>query len=127
VTPKPFRQPRTRLTWPQRALCIGMGVLLSSCAHVQITDQEWCADKGTQGAFCAHTLTTTTRVIPKDQWDDLRFGQFCTADQPADAGKTLGEIKMWVEQLCTLSRRCDYSTQQAVMAFFRQMEMATAR
>jgi len=51
-----------------------------------------------------------------------RFGQICTHDAPDEMGKTFSEIKMWLEQLCSLSKRCDYPEHKKIMKFLDHAE-----
>lgn len=78
--------------------------LLSNCSSVPISDETVCADEGSQGAFCAHLLTTATSNIPKAAWDDQRFGYFCISP------KTFGDFKTEIEQLCSIAGDCTYAT-----------------
>lgn len=90
-------------------------LLLSSCAHIQIPDTEWCGDMGdgkqTQGiaASCFHTLTDDTRDVSKDAWDAERFGEVCTTTNNFAAWKTA------IEELCSLAgKRCTYAVKAAL-------------
>lgn len=84
-------------------LFIGMAlVILSACGHVEIKDQVWYGDKGPLGAKEFHTMTTYTQKIPKDDWDNMRFGMLCTNAQ------TFGEIKREIEVLCSNYKGCTY-------------------
>jgi hypothetical protein len=89
----------------------------SGCSTVKIEDFEYCNDLGFQGAACDRFLTDKPRRIDKDEWDDLRFGQYCMS------GTAYAGIKREIEQLCS-SRRdiCDYETEQAMRAFFKRMD-----
>lgn len=104
-------------------LFIGMAptLLLSGCGRVQIKNHEWCADIGTQGATCAETLSTDTRDIPKEQWDNERFGQLCTTVD------TFTDIKAVIEKLCSVSGRCDYETKQKIRAFFERTDVLVTK
>ena len=97
---------------------------LSACAKVEINDHEWCTDMGSQGATCFHTMTTQTRDIPKSEWDDLRFGNTCTADPQSNPGATMADMKSVIERLCIISKRCNYQTQQAIRDFFYRVDQA---
>lgn len=85
----------------------------TSCA-IPIRDQEWCADMAQDGASCFHTLTTGSRVLTKQEWDDIRVGQLCTSPT------TFADIKATVEKLCHASKNCVY--EKALQAFFQQVE-----
>ena len=104
-------------------LYIMMGLLLSSasCQKVEIMDEEWCVDKGTLGAHCAHTLSTVTEDIPQPDWDNRRFGQACTIDPPGKLGSTLAEIKKEQEEICSIYNACTYEEVNALHNFLEHM------
>lgn len=79
-----------------------MGALLTSCSQVPIKDELVCADMGSQGATCDYMLHAAPSDIPKSQWDDKRFGQFCIS---SDA---FADFKSEIEKLCSLSGKCTY-------------------
>ena len=93
-----------------------VALLLSACSTVKIQDEEFCADMGSQGATCAHLLTNQTRDIEQPEWDNTRFGWFCTT------GDDLAEMKKEIEELCSVSGKCDYATQQALAKFFSRVK-----
>jgi hypothetical protein len=98
-----------------------------SCARVQIVDHEFCADMGTLGAGCFHTMTDDTRDIPKAEWDDMRFGQICTNDPPGRKGETFADWKVVIEKLCSIVRRCDYETKKQLAEFFFRQQVYQRR
>lgn len=87
--------------------------LLASCGHQAIVDHEFCSDIGSQGAICFHTLTEASRDIPKDQWDDERFGQIC------EKSDVFADWKSVIEKLCSVSKDCDYP---GIEAFFKRVD-----
>jgi hypothetical protein len=89
---------------------------VSGCAHVEITDSEWCGDMGASGAECFHTLTTETHELTKVEWDTERFGMVCTK---AD---TFADWKADIEKLCNKTGICDYQTQTSLTAFFDRVK-----
>jgi hypothetical protein len=89
---------------------------VSGCAHVEITDSEWCGDMGASGAECFHTLTTATEELTKEEWDARRFGMVCTV---AD---TFADWKSVIEKLCNKTGICDYETQASLNAFFDRVK-----
>lgn len=100
-----------------------MGALalsLSSCARVAITDKTFCVDQGTLGAHCANTLSIPTKDIPQPDWDNLRFGQFCTLDPQDNLGGTFSQMKKELEELCSYCNCCDYPTMDAIRQFFER-------
>jgi hypothetical protein len=72
---------------------------------------------GFQGAACFHTLIEEKRDVPKDQWDDERFGQIC---EKADV---FADWKSVIEKLCSLSGDCDYQTKKNLKKFFERVEL----
>lgn len=95
---------------------LSLALSLSACgSRVRITDTEWCADVGAEGALCFRTLSETRRAIPKAQWDEERYGQICsTAD-------TFAEWKAALLKLCEDTGRCDYQTQQTIQRFEQKL------
>lgn len=85
-------------------------LLLSSCSHVAIKDEQLCADMGSQGATCDNIFTNAPIDFGKSDWDDKRFGMLCMS---SDA---FGDIKQELEQLCSVSGKCDYPKVQKVLA-----------
>lgn len=98
-------------------------LLLTSCGTVQIQDWEWCGDLGSLGASCFHSLSDEQRDIPKDVWDNMRFGQICTADPPDQMGATFADLKATIEKLCSVSGKCDYQTKKKLETFFHNSEL----
>lgn len=98
-------------------------MVASSCAHVDIPDHEWCADKGTLGAHCVHTNVDAERDINKADWDNMRFGQICTNDPTDKMGSTFADMKSVIEQLCNLAKkRCTYDDIESVENFFLKVD-----
>ncbi len=85
-----------------------LSIFVSSCARVQIKDSEWCGDKGEKGAKCFHTLTDAVRVVPKEQWDDERFGQICGSEA------AFSEVYSELTQLCRVTKICTYEEKEAL-------------
>jgi hypothetical protein len=76
---------------------------------------------GTDGATCAHTLTTETRDIDKTTWDQMRFGMIC------ESSDSFADLKAVIEQLCSISGRCTYQEKQQVENFFIRMSKINER
>ncbi len=89
---------------------------LTGCTHVNIPDSEWCGDMGPDGAACFHTLSTTSRDVPKEQWDTERFGMVCTQSANFAAWKTA------LEQLCHDTKMCTTQEQQTAKTFFEKIQ-----
>lgn len=99
-----------------------MALLLSNgCARVKIIDHEFCGDMGIDGATCAHFLTEEERDIPKDRWDEERFGQICVKSD------VYSDWKSVIEKLCSSSGKCDYETKKALSTFFLKIESLIAK
>lgn len=94
-------------------LCL---IILSSCARVKITDREFCADMGPDGASCFTTLTGTEREINPNDWEDYRLGMICSK---AD---TFAEWKKAIAKLCRYSRRCTFETKKKINRFGQNIE-----
>ncbi len=76
---------------------------------------------GTQGATCAHTLTSETRDIPKDQWDDERFGQIC------EKFEAFADWKSVLEKLCSATKKCTYEDLKKLDEVFQRIEVVHGR
>lgn len=76
--------------------------LITSCASVDVPDQEWCADLGADGASCFHTLSDAQRDIPKAQWDTERVGMLVTQSD------NFAALKAIVLKLCGKTKLCKY-------------------
>lgn len=75
----------------------------TSCqSHVTLIDVEACGDKGPLGAHCKSDLSGKTRDIPKEQWDDARFGQICFTSDGIENRLTA------LETLCQQTKRCNF-------------------
>lgn len=93
---------------------------LNSCARVKIKDAEWCADAGSIGASCFHTLSEQTRDIEKEAWDEERFGMICTKSE------NFAEWKKSILQLCKMAgKRCTYDIKRNIIRFNEKVELAT--
>lgn len=82
---------------------------LSACS-LKIKDQEWCGDMGSEGATCFHTLTDETRDIPKDEWDNERFGQLCTSSD------NFADLKKIILKVCS-RYKCNVAVKQQLLKF----------
>jgi hypothetical protein len=73
---------------------------------------------GPDGASCFHTLTTTDdRDIPKEQWDEERFGMMCTKSENFANWKTV------IEQLCSkMPGMCTYHVKEQLTKFFKRAD-----
>jgi hypothetical protein len=72
-------------------------------------------DMGKDGATCFNTLSSNSRDIPKDQWDNERFGQVCGS---ADA---YSEFIAAILKLCADTGRCEYRIEREVKKFRRKL------
>ena len=94
-------------------LAISFILMGASCA-VEIKDQEWCGDMGERGAECFHTLTQDKRTLTKTEWDEIRFGQVCSA------ASNFADIKANLEKLCHETQDCKYI--KATEQFLKKVE-----
>lgn len=94
---------------------------LNACSQVEIKNQLWCVDQGTLGAHCANTLKSETYDIPVDIWENRRFGQICTNDDPDKLGTQFAEMKKELEQLCSVYNACTYEKVTALRGFLKHM------
>lgn len=88
-------------------------LILNGCARVPIKNSEWCADAGIDGAYCFKTLSDDARILTKEEWDEIRFGQICGSPQ------TFANFKKALLKLCRISKACDYETVSTIQAFGR--------
>lgn len=95
-------------------------MVLNGCG-VTIPDSEWCADAGSYGAICFHTLTKDTRDIPLAAWQIERFGQVCTK---ADS---FAKIKAAIEKLCHQSGQCNVDLQKQITDTFSKVDSAVKK
>jgi hypothetical protein len=90
------------------ALLILSVLIFSACGRVQIKNSEWCGDMGELGASCFNTLSSESRDIPKDRWDQERFGQVCTK------GESFTDLKSALEKLCFMTKRCTQAQKKII-------------
>lgn len=92
---------------------------LSGCAHVKVTNEEFCGDKGTLGATCDWTNGGPTTKLNKPQWDQKRFGMACAKVESIT--RLLGVIK----KLCFDTGRCTYEeykyVEKKVLRMYRKL------
>lgn len=84
--------------------------VLNGCTTIKIKDDEICGDKGTLGASCFRMLSEGSRRIPKQQWDDERFGQLCMSSN------AFGELKAALLKLCE-STKCTFEDVKSIQNF----------
>lgn len=74
--------------------------LVSSCS-LKVPNILWCRDSGSLGAFCAETNTEVEFSLSKSEWDERRFGQFCTDE------KGFAKNQQFIEEACERVKGCD--------------------
>ncbi len=87
-----------------KLLTISFILILSGCINgpkLKIPNVEWCRDKGPLGAHCNKQLTNEPRELPLEQWDEERFGQFCTTE------KDFAKNQLFVIKACQKTKGCD--------------------
>lgn len=91
-----------------------MGALLpllnGGCA-VPIKDETFYVDAGPSGAITVNFLSPGSQIIPKEQWDAMREGDFCMSPQ------AFGDFKSEIEQLCS-AYSCSWQVTSQTKAFF---------
>lgn len=93
-----------------------------SCTHTTIEDQTWFADKGKLGAKEFHTLRDVERDVPKEEWDQIRFGMMCTTPD------TFAENEANILKLCYENPRCKIEAYEQMENFFLKVrEVKTER
>lgn len=92
-----------------------LNLLLVSCGHVVIKDQEYCGDAGPLGATCFTTLSNQTRDLTPSEWDELRFGQICT-----EASNYADNVAI-IQKACRLCKCCTYDAKKQIMKFKEQV------
>ncbi len=95
--------------------------LVSACGGVpvKVYDKEVCADLGSSGAHCAHTLTNKTRDIDKIDWDEKRIGFLCMDSAAYNDTETA------IDQFCR-AIKCDYVTRQQISAAVARLKSLSA-
>lgn len=96
-------------------------LILSACAQVEIKDEELYGDFGDDGATMVHTQKPDTRDIPKDEWDEMRFGMICVKS------KAIADWKEELEQLCSLTTRCTYEQKKMLAEIWAKIERFNKR
>lgn len=92
-----------------------MGVFSIEGCDVQIHDEPLYGDMGPDGAVEVHFLSSGQTVIPKAQWDSLRFGMVCMPQS------SFSDFKKEIEELCS-NTSCSYEVKQAMKVVFNKIE-----
>ncbi len=74
---------------------------LVSCGKLTEYNTEWCRDKGELGAHCNWTHNGPATDVAKIEWDEKRFGMFCTSEQGFAANQ------LFFEQACEKTKGCN--------------------
>lgn len=92
-------------------------IFLIDCSSVTIKDEIVFGNKGSLGAVQLHTLTSDQQDLTKPQWDKILLTQplICASTS------TFGDIKIAIEQLCSVCNCCSYNTQAAITDFFNNV------
>lgn len=105
-------------------LCAALLSLISCGSNVVIPDLPVHWDLGEEGAHVIHFNSEVESVIPKDQWDKLRFGYGCISQA------SYGEIVKLVEILCLDENgkvRCTKEERATVQRFLDRVKRLKAR
>ena len=95
---KPFKQPK--IPW------IVLLVVLSSCVHIAVYDKLVCGDLGADGAHCNYTLHSEKIDIPKQRWDEKRFGWMCMSSE------SFNDTETAMDQLCNGNNKCKFKNKK---------------
>lgn len=91
-------------------------LLLSSCGHVPIKDEEFCSPiPDNLGATCDNFLTANQQILDEDQWLALQanWQKAGNATECTTSG-TVGDIKAELEKLCSVAP-CDYAVKAQLL------------
>lgn len=93
-------------------------LVLNGCGSVEVHDAVWYGNKGELGAVEFHTLTTDEFEIDKTDWDTVLASKplVCTSVE------TFGDVKIAIEQLCSVCNCCTYDTKAAIDQFFSHVK-----
>lgn len=69
---------------------------------------EVCADLGSRGAVCEHTLSDAPREIPLAAWNVERIGRLSVT------AKDFASIKATIQKLCHKTKRCTVEAKKAL-------------
>ncbi len=88
---------------------------------IPLKDNEFCADAGSAGAYCFHSLSKGQRHVEKVVWDTERFGQIC------ETTATFANLKEVIETLCANTNQCTYQQLEMERQFYSRMQVAVKR
>lgn len=91
-------------------------LLSTSCAHVPIKDEQFCAViPGGLGATCDNVFTAHQIILTEPEWQALQ-AEWASHGQATECtqASTIGDIKAEIEKLCS-EVDCDYPTQQKII------------
>ncbi len=76
---------------------------ISACTSVKIKDKEFCINAGIDGGRCNWALhDEPVNYLPGPEWDAKLFGSISMSPEH------FGQLKIEIEQLCEVSKRCSY-------------------
>lgn len=82
-----------------KPLIILLSFALGACS-LSVPDADWYRDKGTLGARKTNTITGIGEDISKEEWDEIRFGMFCTSEE------NFGKYQKFIEDACAITKKC---------------------
>ncbi len=93
-------------------------LLLSACGTVPLQDEIMYGNKGMLGAVEFHTFTPAKRPLTFEQWMQLLKTKplICTSVQ------TFGDIKKFMEQVCSVCNCCAADTKERAEEFFNNVQ-----
>lgn len=115
-------------TKPQRILIMLTGplftlmvlLLLNACGNVTIKDEIFYGNKGMLGAVEFHTFTSDQRQVSFEEWMKLlkKKPLICSSVD------TFGDIKKFMEQVCSVCNCCQADTKAKADEFFENIKKA---
>ena len=99
-----------------------LSLIFLGCSSVKIYDEPWCFDAGKYGAECFYTLSDREFTLDKYQWDKLRLGQACSANNEPALG--FSRLKTALEKLCADTNRCTPEQVEQIKSFNKRYESA---
>ncbi len=82
-----------------RRLIILSSFVLSACS-LEVPNVNWYRDKGPLGARMTNTVSGESKDISKPEWDEIRFGMFCTDEM------SFAKYQKFIEDACAMTKKC---------------------
>lgn len=82
-----------------KRLIILLSFALAAC-QLEVPNADWYRDKGDLGARKTNTITGIGEDVSKEEWDNIRFGMFCTSET------NFGNYQKFIEDACATTKNC---------------------